>query len=84
MQGQRIGYVRVSSLDENPDRQLEQIPVDRTFTDKASGKDVARPQCERPSAPLTIPGSHLSAADAAPPPRSTGIPASIQSCLPAS
>ncbi|EOC3911944.1 TPA: recombinase family protein, partial [Escherichia coli] len=25
MQGQRIGYVRVSSFDQNPDRQLEQI-----------------------------------------------------------
>ena len=46
MNGQRIGYVRVSSLDQNPDRQLEQIPVDRTFTDKASGKDVARPQLD--------------------------------------
>jgi len=46
MSGQRIGYVRVSSLDQNPDRQLEQIPVDRTFTDKASGKDVARPQLD--------------------------------------
>ncbi len=46
MTGQRIGYIRVSSLDQNPDRQLEQIPVDRTFTDKASGKDVARPQLD--------------------------------------
>jgi len=46
MTGQRIGYVRVSSLDQNPDRQLEQTPVDRTFTDKASGKDVARPQLD--------------------------------------
>ncbi len=46
MSGQRIGYVRVSSLDQNPDRQLEQIAVDRTFTDHASGKDVARPQLD--------------------------------------
>jgi len=46
MTGQRIGYVRVSSLDQNPDRQLEQIAVDRTFTDHASGKDVARPQLD--------------------------------------
>jgi len=46
MNGQRIGYIRVSSLDQNPDRQLEQIPVDRTFTDHASGKDVARPQLD--------------------------------------
>jgi DNA invertase Pin-like site-specific DNA recombinase len=46
MHGQRIGYVRVSSLDQHPDRQLEQIAVDRTFTDKASGKDVDRPQLD--------------------------------------
>jgi len=46
MKGQRIGYVRVSSLDQNPDRQLEQIQVDRIFTDKASGKDVDRPQLD--------------------------------------
>jgi len=46
MNGQRIGYIRVSSLDQNPDRQLEQIPVDRTFTDHASDKDVARPQLD--------------------------------------
>ena len=32
MTGQRIGYIRVSTLDQNPDRQLEQVPVDRTFT----------------------------------------------------
>ncbi len=44
MIGQRIGYVRVSSFDQNPERQLEGVPVDRTFTDKASGKDVKRPQ----------------------------------------
>jgi DNA invertase Pin-like site-specific DNA recombinase len=44
MLGQRIGYVRVSSFDQNPERQLEGTPVDRTFTDKASGKDVKRPQ----------------------------------------
>ncbi len=31
MNGQRIGYVRVSSLDQNPDRQLESIPMDRVF-----------------------------------------------------
>ena len=43
---QRIGYVRVSSLDQNPDRQLEQIAVDRTFTDKASGKESRRPQLD--------------------------------------
>jgi len=44
--GQRIGYVRVSSLEQNPQRQLEGIPLDRTFTDTASGKDARRPQLE--------------------------------------
>lgn len=46
MIGQRIGYVRVSTFDQNPDRQLEGTSVARTFTDKASGKDVKRPQLE--------------------------------------
>jgi DNA invertase Pin-like site-specific DNA recombinase len=42
--GQRIGYVRVSSYDQNADRQLEHLDADRVFTDKASGKDADRPQ----------------------------------------
>ena len=46
MIGQRIGYVRVSTFDQNPERQLEGIQVDRIFTDKASGKDVHREQLE--------------------------------------
>jgi DNA invertase Pin-like site-specific DNA recombinase len=46
MTGQRIGYVRVSTFDQNPERQLEGIQVDRTFTDKASGKDVHREQLD--------------------------------------
>ena len=41
--GQRIGYIRVSTYDQNADRQLDQIEVDRMFTDRASGKDTARP-----------------------------------------
>lgn len=47
MHDQRIGYVRVSSFDQNPQRQLEHVPVDRLFTDKASGKDTQRPELER-------------------------------------
>jgi DNA invertase Pin-like site-specific DNA recombinase len=47
LHGQRIGYVRVSSFDQNPERQLENVQVDRVFTDKASGKDVQRPELER-------------------------------------
>src|SRR3954468_22369441 len=46
MNGQRIGYIRVSSLDQHIERQLEGIQVDRLFTDKASGKDTKRPQLE--------------------------------------
>lgn len=46
MQGHRIGYVRVSSFDQNPERQLEQVQVDKVFTDKASGKDTQRPQLD--------------------------------------
>lgn len=46
MQGQRIGYVRVSSFDQNPERQLENIKTGKVFTDKASGKDTQRPQLD--------------------------------------
>jgi hypothetical protein len=35
MSGQRIGSIRVSSFDQNPERQLEGVAVDRVFTDKA-------------------------------------------------
>ncbi|HYN76270.1 MAG TPA: recombinase family protein [Lamprocystis sp. (in: g-proteobacteria)] len=44
MQGQRIGYVRISSFDQNPERQLEDVPLDKVFADKASGKDTQRPE----------------------------------------
>lgn len=44
--GQRIGYIRVSSFDQNPERQLENILLDKTFTDKASGKDIHRPELD--------------------------------------
>lgn len=43
MLGQRIGYIRVSTFEQNPDRQLDTITLDRTFTEKASGKDARRP-----------------------------------------
>jgi DNA invertase Pin-like site-specific DNA recombinase len=47
MQGQRIGYIRVSSLDQNPERQLERTGVARIFTDNASGKDTLRPELDQ-------------------------------------
>ena len=46
MAGQRVGYLRVSGFDQNPDRQLENLEMDRTFIDMASGKDMHRPQLE--------------------------------------
>jgi DNA invertase Pin-like site-specific DNA recombinase len=45
--GQRVGYVRVSALDQNADRQLDGLTLDRTFTDKASGKNADRPELQR-------------------------------------
>ena len=44
MKGHKIGYVRVSSVDQNIGRQLEGVEVDRVFIDKASGKNTARPK----------------------------------------
>lgn len=41
---QTVGYVRVSTLDQNTERQLDGMELDRIFTDKASGKDTRRPQ----------------------------------------
>lgn len=44
--GQRVGYVRVSSADQNVDRQLEGLVADRLFIDRVSGKDTNRPQLQ--------------------------------------
>jgi DNA invertase Pin-like site-specific DNA recombinase len=41
-----VGYRRVSALDQNTERQLEGVKLDKVFTDKASGKDTARPQLQ--------------------------------------
>lgn len=46
MKGQRVGYIRVSTTEQNTDRQLEGLQLDEVFTDKASGKDVKRPELE--------------------------------------
>ena len=47
MQSPSENDIRVSSFDQNPERQLEQLTVDRLFADKASGKDTQRPELER-------------------------------------
>jgi DNA invertase Pin-like site-specific DNA recombinase len=41
-----VGYVRVSSLDQNEIRQLDGQELDKVFTDRASGKDTKRPQLQ--------------------------------------
>ena len=46
MTGARVGYKRVSSVDQKTDRQLEGVNVDQLFEDKASGATVKRPQLE--------------------------------------
>ena len=43
MAGKIVGYIRVSSVDQNPERQLEGIKLDKKFIDHASGRDVNRP-----------------------------------------
>jgi len=47
--GQTIGYIRVSTVEQNEARQveaLEQYGVDKNFIDKVSGKDTKRPQLQ--------------------------------------
>lgn len=47
--GQLVGYIRVSTLDQNTVRQEEQLQgfnLDVVFTDKASGKDTERPELQ--------------------------------------
>lgn len=44
MTGKRIAYIRVSSIDQNPDRQLAGAIMDKTFIDYASAKSAERPQ----------------------------------------
>ena len=34
MTGHKIGYIRVSSADQNTERQLDGVQLDRIFTDK--------------------------------------------------
>lgn len=44
MTGKRIGYIRVSTVDQNPDRQLQGIKLDKKFIEYASGTTIKRPQ----------------------------------------
>lgn len=44
--GSKIGYIRVSALDQNTERQLDSLQLDKVFEDKASGKDTKRPHLQ--------------------------------------
>ena len=44
MPGERIGYIRVSTFEQNTDRQLAGMNLDKVFTDKVSGKSRIRVQ----------------------------------------
>jgi DNA invertase Pin-like site-specific DNA recombinase len=46
MTGQKVGYVRVSTILQNTVRQLDGIALDKVFTDHCSGKDTHRPQLQ--------------------------------------
>ena len=46
MAGQRVGYTRVSTLEQSTDRQLDGVELDRVFADHVSGKDLHRPELE--------------------------------------
>ena len=46
MTGQRIGYKRVSTVDQSTARQLDGILIDKFYEDKASGKNTQRPQLQ--------------------------------------
>ncbi|WP_230732400.1 recombinase family protein [Pseudomonas fitomaticsae] len=41
-----IGYVRVSSVDQNTDRQLDGVALDEVFTDRVSGATTDRPELQ--------------------------------------
>ena len=41
-----VGYIRVSSVEQNTARQLDDIALDRTFEDKASGATTNRPKLQ--------------------------------------
>lgn len=42
-----VGYVRVSSVEQKTDRQLDGVTVKKTFTDKASGGTKQRPALQQ-------------------------------------
>jgi DNA invertase Pin-like site-specific DNA recombinase len=54
--GQRVGYIRVSSLGQNPVRQLEGVEADTVFTDTVSGKRGTAKISTKPAVGSVSPG----------------------------
>lgn len=44
--GQHIGYIRVSTVEQNTARQLDGVHLNKNFTDRVSGKSIDRPQLQ--------------------------------------
>jgi DNA invertase Pin-like site-specific DNA recombinase len=58
----RIGYRRVSTVDQSTARQLDGLTLDAVYEDKASGKDIERPQLKAlldPKSAILRPGDTL-------------------------
>ena len=45
--GQIVGYIRVSSIDQNTERQLDGLSLDKVFIDKMTGSTKERPELQR-------------------------------------
>ena len=46
MTGKRIGYIRVSTVCQNTERQLHGLELDKVFEDKCSGRTTERPRLQ--------------------------------------
>ena len=44
MKGQKIGYIRVSTVEQNTDSQLLDVELDKVLEEKVSAKTADRPQ----------------------------------------
>lgn len=43
---EKVAYIRVSTVEQNTERQLDGLEFDKSFEDKCSGKDTNRPQLQ--------------------------------------
>ncbi|SOB59638.1 Transposon Tn21 resolvase [Pseudodesulfovibrio profundus] len=45
--GKQIGYIRVSTVDQNTDRQLDGVDLDKVYEEKISGSTINRPELQK-------------------------------------